>query len=210
MSKVLVTGGCGFIGRNLIERLIESGHSVTSYDNYMSGRETSKTPGVKYIDGDTREISSVLANEGRFDVCFHLAEYSRVASSFRDIERVWDSNSTGTFKVLQYCRQNDTKVIYGGSSTRFALEGTDHSPYTFTKNKSVELIQNLGNWFGMRYAIVYFYCVFGKGNDTSPVPGFQSVIDIFRKQYESGQPLTVTGDGSNKRAFTYIGDVIEG
>lgn len=210
MSKILVTGGAGFIGSNLIERLTLDQHEVVSIDNYSSGKEENHIKNVKYIKGHTKDIFELLKDE-KYDIVFHLGEYSRIATSFEDIKKVWESNSLGTFSVLEYCRQNNIKkIVYGASSTRFASEGVGHSPYSFTKSKSVDLIKNYANWYDLKYSICYFYNAFGPKYDSTPVPGHESVVSVFEKQYRSGKPLTVCGNGEQKRAFTYVGDIVDG
>ncbi len=210
MSRILVTGGAGFIGTNLIERLFLDQHEITSIDNYSSGKEENHIEGVQYVKGHTKDMKQVLKGEN-YDAVFHLGEYSRIATSFEDIKKVWESNSLGTFSVLEYCRQNNIKkIVYGASSTRFASEGVGHSPYSFTKSKSVDLIKSYADWYGLKYAICYFYNAFGPKYDSSPTPGYESVISVFEKQYKSNLPLTICGSGKQKRAFTYVGDIVDG
>jgi len=210
MSKILVTGGAGFVGSNLIESLKKDNHQIVCIDDYSSGKEANHIKDVEYIKGHTKDIFSLLSGE-RYDVVFHLGEYSRIATSFDDIKKVWESNSLGTFSVLEYCREhNIKKIVYGASSTRFANEGVDHSPYSFTKSKSVDLIKSYSKWYGLQYSICYFYNVFGPRYDSSPVPGHESVVSVFEKQFKSKKPLTVCGTGEQKRAFTYVGDIVSG
>lgn len=209
MSNILVTGGAGFVGSNLIKRLVLEQHNVTSIDDYSAGKKENHHPGVTYIDSHTMYINNDMLSN-KYDVVFHLGEYSRIATSFDDIERVWNSNSLGSFKVLEFCKKHKIKIVYAGSSTKFAAEGTNHSPYTFTKAKTVELIQNYSTWYNLPYAICYFYNVFGPGYDSSPVPGYESVISIFEKQWKNNQPLTVCGSGSQRRSFTYVDDIVDG
>jgi UDP-glucose 4-epimerase len=211
MKNILVTGGAGFIGTNLIKRLKKEGYNITSIDSYISGKVTNHVEGVNYVKLNTKDFnknnSLYYAN---FDVVFHLGEYSRIVSSFDDINEVWFSNSLGTFNVIEYCKKNKIKMIYAGSSTKFAKEGIDHSPYSFTKSKSAELVKNYNKWFDLDYSICYFYNVFGEGYDSSPVNGYESVISVFEKQYKNGQPLTICGDGQQSRSFTYVGDIVDG
>lgn len=210
MSKILVTGGAGFVGSNLIKRLKNEGHDIVSIDDYSSGKKTNHIEGVTYIDTPTHEIKQHL--DSKFDVIFHLGEYSRIATSFDDIRKVWYSNSLGTFEVLEYAIKyaSAKKIIYAGSSTRFAEEGVNHSPYSFTKGKSAEMVKNYSDWFDLDYAICYFYNVFGDGYDSSPVPGYESVISVFEKQYKAGKSLTICGSGHQRRAFTYVDDIVDG
>jgi len=203
--KILVTGGAGFVGSHLVKRLLTEGHTVVSVDDYSSGKESNHHEGVTYLNLHTKHLVPE-----KYDVVFHLGEYSRIATSFDDIEQVWKSNSYGAFKVLELCRKYNTKIIYAGSSTRFAEEGINHSPYAFTKAKTAELVKNYSEWYDLDYAICYFYNVFGPGNDTSPVPGYESVVSVFEKQYNSGKPLTICGSGHQRRSFTYVGDIVDG
>jgi len=211
MKNILVTGGAGFIGSNLIKTLKKEDYNITSIDSYIAGKVDNHIKGVDYIRLNTKDFNKT--NQlfySKFDVVFHLGEYSRIVSSFDDINEVWLSNSLGTFNIVEYCRKNNVKLIYAGSSTKFADEGVNHSPYSFTKSKSADLIKNYGKWYNLEYSICYFYNVFGEGYDSSPVNGYESVISIFEKQYKKHEPLTICGDGKQSRSFTYVGDIVEG
>jgi len=206
MSKILVTGGAGFVGTHLVSKLISLGHEVIVVDNYSSGKESNHIKSAVYINNHTSNIDF----NTKYDVVFHLGEYSRIATSFDDIAEVWKSNSEGSFNILELCRKYGTKIVYAGSSTRFAEEGVSHSPYAFTKAKTAELIKNYSDWYGLNYAICYFYNVFGPGYDSSPIPGYESVISVFEKQFKNGEPLTICGDGFQRRSFTYVDDIVNG
>jgi len=208
MSQVLVTGGAGFIGTNLIIELKKEGHSITSIDNYCSGNKKNHQPEVEYLVGHTKDISSICENRS-INVVFHLGEHSKIVPSFKEIREVWQSNSEGTFNVLEFCKKREIKLIYAGSSTRFAKEGEGHSPYSFTKSKNCDLIKCYGIWYGLKYSICYFYNVFGPYQDTCN-NGYETVISIFEKQYRNNQPLTVCGNGLQSRCFTYVNDIVNG
>lgn len=210
IKNILVTGGAGFVGSNLIKKLKSQNHNITSIDNYISGKKENHIPGVTYYNIDTKDFKLIESKIGKIDEVYHLGEYSRIHPSFDEYEQVWGCNVLGTFEVINFCLKNNIKVVYAGSSTKFAFEGINHSPYSFSKGINVELIKNFGKWFGLKYSICYFYNVFGPGYDSSPVKGFESVISVFEKQYKSNQPLTVSGDGSQKRMFTYVEDIVDG
>lgn len=209
--NILVTGGAGFVGHHLVPFLLNAGHKVWVVDDYSSGRRENHDARAVYIELQTQDMTV-----GRmkacpvFDLVFHLAEYSRIVPSFDDVQRVWESNSLGTMRVLELARHHGAKIIYAASSTRYADEGRDHSPYSLSKAQSVDLVKAYTKWYGLRASICYFYNVFGPGADTSPVPGFESVLTIFARQWRANQPLTICGDGSQRRAFTYVGDVVNG
>jgi UDP-glucose 4-epimerase len=207
--NILVTGGAGFVGSNLVKRLKQEGHSIVVIDNYSAGKHENEISGVVYINDHTKNINAIELPI-KPDVVFHLGEYSRIHPSFDEYERVWQYNTVGTFEVLNFCKQHNIKIIYSASSTRFAKEGTNHSPYALTKSMSVDLVKSFAKWYDLKYAICYFYNVFGPGHDSSPVPGYESVISIFETQYKNNQPLTVVGDGEQQRMFTYVGDVVDG
>jgi len=206
--KILVTGGAGFIGSHLCEELVKNSHQVTSLDNYSTGSTKNHIEGVIYIKGDTKDIFKLIKDIP--DLVFHLGEYPRVEQSFNDLSKVWSSNKIGTFEVLNFCVIHKVKIVYAGSSTKFGDDGLarDASPYGWTKATNTELVVNFGKWFGLNYAITYFYNVYG-GREIS-VGNYATVIGIFVQQYKDGVPLTVVSPGTQIRNFTHIDDIVEG
>jgi UDP-glucose 4-epimerase len=207
LRTILVTGGAGFIGSRLCAHLSAGGARVISLDNYFTGDRASHVAGVEYREGHSKNIAA-LAPETP-DLVFHLGEYSRVEKSFDEPATVWDLNKAGTFGVLEYCRERGVKLVYAGSSTKFADGGLgrDQSPYAWTKATNTELVRNYGEWFGLKYAICYFYNVYGAGERADT---YGTLIEIFRRQYLEGRPLTVVAPGTQQRIFTHVDDIIEG
>jgi len=205
--KILVTGCAGFVGSHLVRRLVADGHRVISLDNYFAGSRENHVPGAEYREGHTKDIEELIPESP--DLVFHLGEYSRVEKSFEDVETVWDLNKAGTFAVLEFVRRRGAKIVYAGSSTKFGDggEGRDQSPYSWAKATNTELVKNYAAWFGVPYAITYFYNVYGPGERAG---AFGTVIEIFRKNYLSGRPLTVTAPGTQKRNFTHVADIVDG
>ena len=207
-ETILVTGGAGLIGSSLIE-LALSKYRVVSLDNYFIGKKENHVAGAEYIEGHTTEIETLLGKE-QPKIIFHLGEYSRVEQSFADIEMVWQSNVAGTFRVFEYWRKRGCKLVYAGSSTKFADGGLgrDQSPYAWMKASNTELVRNYSNWFGMPYATTYFYNAYGPRElATGP---YASVIGRFKEQYKKGEPLTVVSPGTQKRNFTAASDIARG
>jgi UDP-glucose 4-epimerase len=209
MKKILVTGGAGFIGSHLCEELAKDKNCmVFSLDNYSSGTKENHQKNVIYFTGDTKDISEII--DFKPDIIYHLGEYSRVETSFKDINTVWKYNKEGTFAVLQFVKTSGAKLIYAGSSTKFAdgKLGKSQSPYSWIKSSNTELVENFGNWFNISYAIVYFYNVYG-GREISNGK-YATVIALFKKKYKRGEPLTIVSPGSQQRNFTHISDIISG
>ena len=208
-KTIVVTGGAGFVGSHLCKRLAADGHRVISIDNYFTGSTDNHVPGVEYRTGHTRDINQVITETP--EIVFHLGEYSRVEKSFEDpIELIWGMNAAGTFSVLEFCRRTNAKLVYAGSSTKFASggDGKNQSPYAWTKASNSELVQNYGTWFGLKYAIAYFYNVYGQGEiATGP---YSTVIGIFKQEYKRGLPMTVTSPGTQTRCFTHVSDIVNG
>jgi len=207
--KILVTGGAGFIGSHLCEELVKNiNNSVYSLDNYSTGKKENHINRVIYVQGDTKNIEDLI--DCNPDVIYHLGEYSRVEQSFNDIEKVWSSNKDGIFAVLQFCRKFGSKLVYAGSSTKFGDGGLgrSQSPYAWTKASNTELVENYGNWFGIKYAITYFYNVYG-GREIS-TGKYATLIALFKEKYKNGEPLTVVSPGTQLRNFTHIDDIISG
>lgn len=210
MSKnILVTGGAGFVGSHLCERLAkDSKNKVYSLDNYFTGSKDNHIPGVTYIEGHTAQIGQLI--DFVPDYIYHLGEYSRVEQSFEDIEKVWQFNKDGIFAVLQFCRKTGAKLIYAGSSTKFGDGGLgrSQSPYAWTKATNTELVENYGTWFNVPYAITYFYNVYG--NREISTGKYATLIALFKEKILNGEPLSVVSPGAQKRNFTHVEDIISG
>ena len=204
-KKILVTGGAGFIGSHLCERLVKEGNKVTSLDNYFTGSYRHHIEGVDYIDAPTNDIRWSV--ETKPEVVYHLGEYSRVEQSFDDIDLVHEYNTQGTFQVLKFVKEIGAKLIYAGSSTKFSDVGADASPYAFTKAQNTQLVMNYGKWFNIDYAITYFYNVYG-GREISEGK-YATLIALFQEKIRKGQKLSVVSPGTQKRNFTYIDDIID-
>jgi len=207
-QTVVVTGGAGMIGSQLIELLLPT-YRVVSLDNYFIGKKENHIPGAEYIEGHTKDIEQLLGNEQPV-IIFHLGEYSRVEQSFNDVELVWQSNVAGTFRVLEYWRARKCKLVYAGSSTKFADGGMgrDQSPYAWMKASNTELVSNYGRWFDLPYAITYFYNAYGP-RELAEGP-YASVMGRFKTLYREGKPITVVSPGTQKRNFTHVEDLARG
>lgn len=207
-KKVLVTGGAGFVGSHLCERLVTMGYDVYSLDNYFTGSEANHVSGVTYIRGETKDIAQLV--DFSPDMVYHLGEYSRVEQSFDDIEKVWQYNKEGIFAVLEFVRKVGCKILYAGSSTKFGDGGLGRSasPYAWTKASNTELVMNYGNWFNVPYAITYFYNVYGEREIQTGK--YATLIALFKEKMRNGEALTVVSPGSQKRNFTHIDDIIDG
>lgn len=209
MAKtVVVTGGAGFIGSHLCERLLQEGWGVISLDNYSTGSEANHVEGVEYRRGHTKDIETCV--EETPDLVYHLGEYARVEQSFGDIAKVLDSNQVGTAAVLEFVRTRGCKLVYAGSSTKFADAGIgrDQSPYAWTKASNTDLVRRYSDWFGITYAITYFYNVYGPRERGDSASG--TLIGIFADKYRKGEALTVRLPGTQKRNFTHVFDIVEG
>ncbi len=204
---VLVTGGAGFIGSHLCKRLVADGHRVVSLDNYFTGSRENHVPGVEYREGHTKDIEKHIPETP--DLIYHLGEYSRVEKSLEEPALVWDLNTAGTFGVLEFWRKRGSKLVYAGSSTKFGDGGLGRmqSPYAWSKASNTELVKNYGAWYGLPYAITYFYNVYGPGERAG---AYGTVIEIFKQKHAAGEPLTVTAPGTQKRNFTHVEDIIKG
>lgn len=207
MRHILVTGGAGAVGSNLIEALVRRGDKVISWDNYSAGKKENHVQGATYAKMDTAYSNGAF--DPSFDLVYHLGEYSKVVPSFDEIDTVFDYNIQGSFRLLEQCRKYNVPVVYAGSSTKLAEPGELHSPYAFFKSTIAKLVQGYGDWYGLKYNICYFYNVYGPKTDTWGNE-WQTVINIFNNQKKAGKPLTVTGDGTQRRDYTHVADIIQG
>ncbi len=209
---IVVTGGAGFVGGNLIEKLLrETKYKIISVDNYSSGsiKNHIKNTRVKYIKDSTSNISKTLNKyKSRIHTIFHFGEFSRIYQSFLKMDECIMSNSIGTHAVFNFCLSNKIKLVYSATSATIGNKGKDRnlSPYAFTKAKNLEMLENLKNWFNFKYEILYFYNVYGpKQISIGPMA---TVIGIFENQYKTNKTLTVVKPGNQSRRFTHIDDTI--
>ncbi|MBT5829377.1 MAG: NAD-dependent epimerase/dehydratase family protein [Candidatus Latescibacteria bacterium] len=206
-KTIVVTGGAGLVGSCLCARLLAQGHKVISLDNYFTGSTESHISGVDYRQGHSKDIEKHITESP--DLIYHLGEYSRVEVSLTEPALVWDLNMAGTFGVLEFWRKHQTKLVYAGSSTKFADGGMgrDQSPYAFTKATNTELVGNYADWYTLPYAITYFYNVYGPGERAGK---YGTVIEIFRQKSAKGETLSVTAPGTQQRNFTHVEDIVNG
>lgn len=206
MHNVLVIGGAGFVGSNLCERLLSLGCEVTSYDNYSTGSVNNHVSGVSYIIGDAKNVSNLRL---KFDTIFHLGEYSRVEQSYDDLDTVLDYNVYSINSVVKFAKKNNAKLVYSGSSTKFSAEGGSLSPYAWSKVVNVDFVKNYSKWYGLDYAITYFYNVYGK-NEISNGKYSTVVAKFLEIKKNGGDSLPVTSPGTQSRNFTHVEDIVDG
>tara|TARA_B100000989_G_scaffold270026_1_gene225865 strand:- start:637 stop:1527 length:891 start_codon:yes stop_codon:yes gene_type:complete len=212
-NYIIVTGGAGFIGSNLIEYLIrKTKFKIISIDDYSTGSKNNhiKSKRVNYIKSNTKNIYKTLYKYKRkINSVFHFGEFSRIFQSFEKFQQCFDSNSIGSKEVFKFCLDNNIKLIYSATSASLGNNGKDKglSPYAFTKSKNLELLENLKNWFNLSFEIIYFYNVYGKRQ--IEIGEMATVIGIFENQYKKGLPLSVVLPGSQTRRFTHISDTIK-
>ena len=214
MKKIIITGGAGFIGSNLIETILKKKLAKKIYviDNYSSGSKKNhiKNRIIQYIKNDTKNIFEIRQlKKVNIDLIFHLAEFSRIVQSFEFFDSCWKSNIQGTKKILEFSLHKKAKLIYSASSSKFGNENNQYlSPYAWTKAKNVELIKCYKEWYGLNYVICYFYNVYGPRQIKNHY--MSAVIGIFENQYLNNESLTVVSPGNQKRDFTHVYDIVEG
>ena len=210
---IVVTGGSGFVGSNLIEFLLKkTKFRIISLDNYSSGTKKNHiiSKRVKYLKGNTLNIRKILFNnKKKISTIFHFGEFSRIFQSFKKFQECFDSNSIGSKEVFKFCLDNKIKLIYSATSASLGNKGNDKnlSPYAFTKSKNLELLENLKKWFNLKYEVIYFYNVYGPRQIKTGE--MATVIGIFENQYENNKSLTVVKPGNQTRRFTHISDTVK-
>jgi len=210
---IVVTGGAGFVGSNLIFLMLKkTKYKILSIDNYSSGtiKNHIKNKRIQYIKDDTKNISKILKyKKNNVKTIFHFGEFSRIYQSFLKMNECIESNSVGSHAVFNFCLNNNIKLIYSATSANLGNKGNDKnlSPYAFTKAKNLEMLENLKKWFKMKFEIIYFYNVYGPGQIC--VGDMATVIGIFENCFKNNKPLTVVKPGTQSRRFTHIFDTVQ-
>ncbi len=207
--RILVTGGAGFVGTNLIKQLLKKGHEIISLDNYSTGKEENHIEGVKYYLKD--DICNILDPPWQLmcfkpDIVFHMAAIARIQPSFERPEDYINTNFKGTYEIIKYCIKEDIPLIYAGSSSHHS--GKFKNPYTFSKDMGEEIVQLYQKHFGLKSSIVRFYNVYGPYQLTEG--GYTTLIGRWINNIKNGLPCEIYGDGSKRRDFTHVEDIVKG
>lgn len=200
----MVTGGAGFIGTNLIRRLLNEGHTIVSLDNYDSGLKINEQSGVTYLEGDINNISNLDLKD--IHICYHLAALSRIQPSFTNPSETFRVNVNGTEAVAEWARINNVKVVYAGSSSRW--HNPYQSPYAMYKHLGEEVLKMYRTIYKTNFEIARFYNVYGPHEIVDG--DWAAVIGIWRRQVRDGLPITIVGDGEQRRDFTHVEDIVDG
>ena len=211
-NEIIITGGAGFVGTNLINLLLKkTKYKIISIDNYSSGKKNNhiKNKRVKYLKGDTKNITQILKKNKNINSIFHFGEFARIYQSFVNMNECISSNSVGTNAVFNFCLKHKIKLIYSATSASLGNSGNDKnlSPYAFTKAKNLELLENLKKWFKFKYEVIYFYNVYGPHQICQGE--MATVIGIFENHYKLKRALPVVRPGTQTRRFTHIYDTVE-
>jgi|TARA_B100000780_G_scaffold139082_1_gene97377 UDP-glucose 4-epimerase len=206
--KVLVTGGAGFIGTNLIKSLLKKGHEVISIDNYNTGLKVNHQQGCKYINNDIRDFSTYQSHNSyhlhNVDVVFHMAAIARIQPSFDNPQDYFTTNANGTLNLVDWCVKNKIPFIYAGSSSKH--NGKFKNPYTFSKDIGEEIIKLYQEHFSLKSSITRFYNVYGQYQLLSG--GYTTLIGRWINNINEGLRSVIYGDGEKRRDFTHVDDIV--
>ena len=219
--KCLVVGGAGFIGSNLVDRLIKDGHEVQVWDNLSTGIRNNVNPLANFINCDiTRNYDArkVLMNEFKPDVVFHLAALARVQPSIEDPIPYHNANVNGMLNVLNLCVECGVKrFVFSSSSSVYGdveqLPTTEEaplnpmSPYALHKYIGEEYCKLYSKLYGIETVSLRYFNVYGERQPTEGA--YCLVMGVFAQQLLNGEPMTINGDGEQRRDFTYVGDVVD-
>ena len=216
--KSLVTGGAGFIGSNLIDELIKLGHDVVVIDNEYSDAHdhfywNHNTRNYKF---DIRDYENTRPLYDGVDYVFHIAAEARIQPAILNPVEAISINSVGTCNVLQCAREAGVKkLMYSSTSAGYGMNAQPNvetqpddclNPYSVSKVNGEKLCKMYTDLFGLDTVIFRYFNAYG---ERQPVRGqYAPVIGIFLRQLAAGEPLTIVGDGEQRRDFTYVKDIV--
>lgn len=204
---ILITGGAGFIGTNLIKQLLKEGHKIISIDNYSTGKTKNHLDGCEYLNYDIKNIDSYnYSYNFKPDVIFHLAAVARIQPSFKDPKNYFTTNANGTLNVVNYCANNNVPLIYAGSSSHHS--GKFKNPYTFSKDVGEEIIELYQKHFNLQSSITRFYNVYGPYQLTEG--SYTTLIGHWLNNLQNNIQCVIYGDGEKRRDFTHVDDIVDG
>ncbi|NBF15924.1 NAD-dependent epimerase/dehydratase family protein [Pseudomonas sp. Fl4BN2] len=220
-SPVLVTGGAGFIGSNLVDALLAKGHAVRILDDMSTGKRCNlpmDNPKVELIEGDVADAALVARVMAGCSAVVHLAAVASVQASVDDPVRTHQSNFIGTLNVCEAMRESGVKrVVFASSAAVYGNNGEGESivedtpkapltPYASDKLASEYYLDFYRRQHGLEPAIFRLFNVFGPRQD--PSSPYSGVISIFSERAVKGLPITIFGDGEQTRDFIYVGDLV--
>ena len=200
---ILVTGGAGFIGTNLIKRLLKDGHKVTSIDNYNTGLKLNHQKGCTYLNYDIRNICDY--DFIKPDVIFHMAAIARIQPSFDNPKNYFTVNANGTMNIVEWCSKNNVPLIYAGSSSKHS--GRFKNPYTFSKDLGEDIITLYQTHFNLISTTARFYNVYGPHQLTEG--GYTTLIGRWLNNIKNNTQCEIYGDGEQRRDFTHVDDIVD-
>ena len=203
--KILVTGGAGFIGTNLIKELLANGHNVVSIDNYSTGNKENHQDGCLYYKYDL-SYNYIRDDGDGYDTIYHLAALARIQPSLKDPYKSIYNNFVSTLNVLEYARTKNIRFVYAGSSSFH--HGLYESPYAWSKFSGEDLCKLYSSVYGIDTAICRFYNVYGQYQLEKGT--YATVMGIFENQFRNKEPLTIVGTGEQRRDFTHVDDIVDG
>ena len=219
--KSIVTGGGGFIGSHLCEKLLKAGHSVTVIDNFSIGRKSNLSKiknKIKIHNKDIKNYNSIKNLFKNVDNVFHLAALADIVPSIDEPEKYYTTNVTGTLNVLKLSSQNKVKrFIYSASSSCYGIpkkyptketsEIDPQYPYALTKRLGEELVLHFAKVYKLNATSLRFFNVYGPRARTSGTYG--AVFGIFLAQKLANKPFTIVGNGKQTRDFTFVADIVD-